>query len=171
MTQFKLGDRVVRFRDPWGSGNLGVEGIVTRVTMDDCEEQIYVSYNSRGTGISYEVKNFELVQTKAQPHKHADIIKSWADGAEIEVRYPDEGNLWRACPNPLWSTVHEYRVKPTPKPDTFSYIAVNDEYGVRRFTNLKDAQLYIGHQTEQFTILKLTYDGETGKVKEREIVE
>ena len=172
MAQFKVGDKVVRFRDPWDSGNLGIEGIVTRVIMDDSYgEQIYVSYDNVGTGSSYEAENFELVQTKAQPHKHAEIIKAWADGAEIEVRYPNEGNLWRDCPNPLWSRVHEYRVKPAPKPDYANYIAVNNEYGVRRFSELDDARLHICKKPEEFTILKLTYDGETGKVKAREIVQ
>ena len=168
MTQFKVGDKVVRFRDPWGSGNVGVVGVVTDVLSST---EIRVSY-TEGSVASYESCNFNLANTSnKQPHKHAEIIKHWADGAEIEVRYPNEGNLWRDCPNPLWSTVHEYRVKPIPKPDTFSYITVNNDYGVHRFTNLKDAQLHIGHQTEQFTILKLTYDGETGKVKAREIVQ
>ena len=169
MTQFKVGDKVVRFRDPWGSGNVGVVGVVTDVLSST---EIWVSY-TEGSVASYESCNFHLANTTGkQPHKHAEIIKAWTDGAEIEVRYPDEGNLWRACPNPLWSAVHEYRVKPTPKPDTDRYIVVNDEYGVKWFEYLTDARSYAkSKQPDESTILKLTYDGETGKVNAREIVE
>lgn len=172
MAQFKVGNKVVRFCDPWGSGNLGVEGIVTRVIDDNYGEQIYVSYDSVGTGSSYEAQNFKLVQTKAQPHKYAEVIKAWADGAEIEVKYPSE-TTWRACVNPIWDLVHEYRVKPTPEPDPDrnEYIAVNADYGVRRFSKIDAARSYISKEPEKFTLLKLTYDGETGKVKAREIVE
>lgn len=47
------------------------------------------------------------------PHKHAAVIKAWADGAEIEVREP--GGPWRKpLENPLWFTDREYRVKPKP---------------------------------------------------------
>lgn len=112
MTQFKVGDKVVRFRDPWGSGNIGVVGVVTDVLSST---EIRVRY-AEDSVASYKSCNFNLASTTdKQPHKHAEIIKAWADGAEIEVRYPNEGNLWRDCPNPLWSRVHEYRVKPTPK--------------------------------------------------------
>lgn len=165
MTQFKVGDKVKCIECNWGNCN---PDTVYEI------EQIFgggASLTLCNDRLVYASTRFVLAEQKNQPHKHAEIIKAWADGAEIDVRYPNEGNLWRDCPNPLWSTAHEYRVKPIPKPDTFSYIAVNDDYGVRRFTNLEDAQLYIGHQTEQFTILKLTCDGETGKVKAREIVE
>lgn len=172
MTQFKVGDKVVRFRDPYNSGRIGLEGTVTRVTMDDdCVEQIYVSYDGKGTAISYEAKNFKLVQTKAQPRKHAEVIKAWADGAEIQIKYSDEPNKWHACANPTWDEHHEYRVKTEPKPDYANYITVNNEYGVRRFSELDDARFHTCKKPEEFTILKLTHDGETGKVKAREIVQ
>lgn len=44
-------------------------------------------------------------------HKHAEIIKQWADGAQIQ--YEDCG--WRDCNNPAWDVGTEYRVKP-PEP-------------------------------------------------------
>jgi len=46
-----------------------------------------------------------------QPHKHADVIKAWADGAIVQYRsdsYPD----WDISLNPRWSKELEYRVKP-----------------------------------------------------------
>lgn len=50
------------------------------------------------------------------PHKHAEVIKAWADGAEIQWKSP--GDLWVSLPensSPAWSTNFEYRVKPQPK--------------------------------------------------------
>ena len=48
-------------------------------------------------------------------HKHAELIKQWADGAEIQVRVEDE---WCDVFNHTWGVSAEYRVKPkkwTPK--------------------------------------------------------
>ena len=53
------------------------------------------------------------------PHKHADVIKAWADGAEIQYRCKSnrtEWSEWMPCNGPSWSTANEYRVKPTPVP-------------------------------------------------------
>lgn len=45
------------------------------------------------------------------PHKHAAVIKAWADGAQIERR---TGDLWVPMPS-IHSTLYdcEYRIKPT----------------------------------------------------------
>lgn len=45
-----------------------------------------------------------------KPHKHAELIKAWADGAEIEGFI---NNIWLSIPSPLWNEVIEYRVKPS----------------------------------------------------------
>lgn len=51
-----------------------------------------------------------------KPHKYADIIKAWADGAEIQVRDPEFSNpTWTDCNpnNPGWHLVGvEFRIKP-----------------------------------------------------------
>lgn len=47
-------------------------------------------------------------------HKHAEIIKAWADGADIEVKHPSNGSWWDAKP-PLWDLAYEYRIKPEAK--------------------------------------------------------
>jgi hypothetical protein len=49
------------------------------------------------------------------PHKHAAVIKAWADGATIEVRHrqwPDDE--WYIATTPGWDLALEYRVKPKP---------------------------------------------------------
>lgn len=44
-----------------------------------------------------------------QPHKHAAIIKAWADGETIEVQI---GEDWQKVINPLFRIEAIYRVKP-----------------------------------------------------------
>ena len=44
-------------------------------------------------------------------HKHAELIKAWADGAEIQV-YTD---VWRDYLSPLWKLNLDYRIKPEEK--------------------------------------------------------
>lgn len=58
----------------------------------------------------------------SNPHKHAAVIKAWADGADIEFRNPccsgEVNNGWIPlssgviCAN--WYNEYEYRVKPMP---------------------------------------------------------
>lgn len=64
-----------------------------------------------------------------KPHKHAELIKAWADGAEIEVRVLNTNrgwSDWQDDPNPCWVTsgriYYEYRIKPEPKPDVVKYL-------------------------------------------------
>jgi hypothetical protein len=47
-------------------------------------------------------------------HKHAELIKAWADGAEIECK-ADSSNLndWIPCLHPFWDDDSvEFRIKP-----------------------------------------------------------
>ncbi len=49
-----------------------------------------------------------------KPHKHAELIKAWADGAEIEV----SSNLtnWTSVYHPNWHLENaRYRIKPQKK--------------------------------------------------------
>lgn len=43
------------------------------------------------------------------PHEYADVIKAWADGAEIEWK---NGNKWEPIEKPNWIDQYVYRVKP-----------------------------------------------------------
>ena len=45
-------------------------------------------------------------------HKHAELIKAYADGAEIE--YKDVDGCWYLINNPVWHNHFEYRIKPEP---------------------------------------------------------
>ena len=46
-----------------------------------------------------------------KPHKHADVIKQWADGAEIQFYFENEED-WRYVESPQWHKGTKYRVKP-----------------------------------------------------------
>jgi hypothetical protein len=49
----------------------------------------------------------------SKPHKHSDLIKLWADGAEIQVKA--HKLAWEDRENPLWDMDREYRIKPEKK--------------------------------------------------------
>jgi len=48
-----------------------------------------------------------------KPHKHAEFIKAWADGAEIEFR-TDDRREWKTTTSPAWNEYTQYRIKPQP---------------------------------------------------------
>lgn len=46
-----------------------------------------------------------------KPRAHAEVIKAWADGAQIEYRSPGAVK-WIDAPDPAFIEDYEYRVKP-----------------------------------------------------------
>ena len=48
-------------------------------------------------------------------HKHAELIKKWADGAKIQIKY-SENEDWKDV-DPTWIEHFEYRIKPEEKND------------------------------------------------------
>ena len=95
------------------------------------------------------------------PHKHADLIKAWADGAEIEFRWYclDE---WKIITNPRWDQDCEYRINPKPRPDVVDYVRVG------AFHRISVSELEWARETN--SNLKLTFDGKTGKLKAAEVI-
>ena len=95
------------------------------------------------------------------PHVHAELIKAWADGAEIEALTLHD---WKDCFQPRWSPSCEYRIKPEPKPD-FVYYITHDASGAHT------SELF-GSVSRDLTLvsLKLTFDGETLKLKSAEVL-
>lgn len=45
-------------------------------------------------------------------HKHAEVIKAWADGGDIQVRSPHSMSAWVDSNQPAFAETFEYRVKP-----------------------------------------------------------
>ena len=87
-------------------------------------------------------------------HKHAELIKAWADGAEIQIK--DKQTGWEdLCYTPSWRNDFEYRIKPEPKPDV-----------------VEDTDLWRtnGYDMTEVGRFRLTFDGETGKLKSAEVL-
>lgn len=60
-------------------------------------------------------------------HKHAELIKAWADGAEIQVQEPN--GLWRDT-DPLWTEDRKYRIKSTPPKREWVGLTDEDIYSI-----------------------------------------
>jgi len=97
-----------------------------------------------------------------KPHKHAELIKAWADGAEIQERYakgkhPDDFD-WVDFDGD-WSFAHsneyDFRIKPEPKPDVVM---------------LAGASTLNVRYKDNYPNLKLTFDGETRELKSAEVL-
>ena len=92
-----------------------------------------------------------------KPHKHAELIKTWADGAEIEFRWGDEE--WVATSYPEWNPEAQYRIKPEPKPDYR-----------RWFVFHHDRPCIYPHSKEEPANIVLIFDGETNELKSAKVI-
>jgi hypothetical protein len=92
-----------------------------------------------------------------KPHKHAEVIKAWADGEAIQLC--DNGR-WFDVTGPSWSLSTEYRIKPQPKLDTILFGRIASDGKTSQFLNWRIPR----------DNLKLTFDGETGKLKSAEVL-
>lgn len=97
------------------------------------------------------------------PHKHAGLIKMWADGADIQLL---TSSGWFDAPFPRWWEDHEYRLKPEPKPDVVLY-GVVDSVDSRCIPSLHFVGPVNGNPNNN---IKLIFDGETGKLKSVEVI-
>lgn len=159
MAKFKVGDKVVERGFPdkvflvtstKGGGNF----ISINYSISD--------HNSRDFKLYKEPK---MKQPKTEqppkktPHKHAKLIKAWADGAIIESKSKADGN-WYVPITPIWLDDYEYRIRPEPKPDVVRHACVDAQGNVSHSSLVK---FYSDN-------LKLTFDGETGKLKSAEVI-
>jgi len=94
-----------------------------------------------------------------KPHKHAELIKAWADGAEIE-RYDHEDKDWLDDEQPIWYEADEYRIKPEPKSDVVTYYSIDT-----------DGVWWRTYQTDNMKPnIAITFDGETRQPKSAEVL-
>lgn len=96
---------------------------------------------------------------------HAELIKAWADGATVQAKAAN--GEWFDCRTPSWFPQDEYRIRPEPRPDVTLYCWVDNLV-------LDDPNLYgfITNAREHYKgdNLRLTFDGETGKLKSAEVI-
>lgn len=96
-------------------------------------------------------------------HKHYDCIVAWAKGKTIQRNFsPVDGwEDWTSKKSPSWHENAEYRIKPEPKPDLIKYIVTEAiSEGVCRWDSA----------TYAYANLRLTFDGETGRLKSAEVL-
>lgn len=63
-----------------------------------------------------------------KPHKHAEVIKAWADGHEIQF-LNFVTNEWSDVTNPTWRSDREYRVKQQKKKISVAVVICADRDG------------------------------------------
>ena len=96
--------------------------------------------------------------TMGKPHKHAELIKAWADGATIERQNRVDG-VWDEEVYPCWEDEYAtFRIKPEPKPDVVEY------YQLLRGDN--EAQ----RVRKEYANLEIIWDGETGELKSAKVL-
>ena len=85
-----------------------------------------------------------------KPHKHAELIKAWADGAQIEFRTsfhipgPGGGTCftdWKSKLHDSWHEHIQYRIKPEPKPDYDGFYVVGLNFQLDKVLNKQMAEL------------------------------
>lgn len=103
-------------------------------------------------------KEKPMQQTK-QPRKHAELIKAWADGAEIQFKTGGDWLSFEEIEVPSWLDNFEYRIKPEVKPDVVKYYKATTGVTVNQYNPTK------------YSNLKLTFDANTGKLKTAEVIE
>jgi hypothetical protein len=59
-----------------------------------------------------------------KPHKHAELIKAWADGHTIQRQSKIDGRWWDQD-DPEWDEDYEYRIKPEEKPPVVRWLWAN----------------------------------------------
>lgn len=85
-----------------------------------------------------------------KPHKHADIIHAFADGATIQCYSPNTSSWYDIVPKNFFEE-NKYRIKP-------EHIAVNFYYENGVFQKCQDSSCPDKHE------LEVTYDDETDKI-------
>ena len=90
-----------------------------------------------------------------QPHKHAHLIKAWADGAEIQ--HLGLLGKWYDSEPPEWFDDGIYRIKPEDVVLSGWIEKTGDGSQFFAFNHPNDN-------------IKLTFDGATGKLKSAEVI-
>ena len=93
------------------------------------------------------------------PHKHAELIKQWADGATIQFK-PHTCLYWKEVAEPNWNDWCDYRVKAEPTPDVVRY----------QFVTNVNTRACIGPDARSIANLMLVFDGETGALKDAQVL-
>jgi hypothetical protein len=103
-------------------------------------------------------------ETKMKPHKHAEVIKAWADGHTIQ--WKDAFGDWNDIVYPRWDGMDfEFRIKPEPKPDVAKYFIFDTEDKTP-----VDVELVTFSSFCRNKVIEVVWDGETGELKSSEVL-
>ena len=103
-------------------------------------------------------------QSTKTPHVHAELIKAWADGAEIQFFNPAT-NEWTDIESPDWMPHVQYRIKPEKKPNI--YVTFNASIQLETLTvAVKEAW----HDSSVSDNFQLTFDGDSGQLIAAEVI-
>ena len=103
------------------------------------------------------------------PHKHAELIKQWADGAQIEFFDSNHSAKWQEVDYPVWNDWTQYRVKPEQKPDKILYGYIKDFDEVITYA-ARSRALRLVSVPHTYLGVEYTFDGNTGKLKSIKMV-
>lgn len=128
-----------------------------------------------GTTGEISLDGYISTKEKTMKHKHAEWIKKWLDGEEVEYTWGTKVHHFPVESLDIFDNVNlrdiEFRVKPQPKPDVVMWAKADK-------ARMGDEDAYIscaylnpdGVYLKQIPNLKITYDGETGKPKSVELL-
>lgn len=118
-----------------------------------------------------------LNKETTERHPHADLIIQWANNPKIKFEFFSKNTkTWQEVSFPNWHANLDYRIKP--KPDVIVYTNIGKDGQAHHSagcwtqemppkSNEFNTQFVTEHTPYKvITKLKLTYDGETGKLKE-----
>ena len=109
-------------------------------------------------------------ENKLIPHVHAEVIKQWASGDQIE--WSDSADIWHETLDPSWNVLRLYRVKPKPPKDIELYARASAFHGMDTSLMISAYSLLTNFSTDFNLIdnLKLVFCGVTGKLLQAELV-
>ena len=92
-------------------------------------------------------------------HKHAELIKAWADGAQIEFKCGEEWLDFMSGTN-NWHESMEYRIKPR-EFENGAFYPVTLDLGLRHIAiYLRNGNFYLTEQDGRYSIDDLTWVGD-----------
>jgi hypothetical protein len=74
-------------------------------------------------------------------HPHCEIIKAWADGAEIQWYHEYEQRWYDHIDPPSWSSAQRYRIKPKVEYKLYLYTTSTGEKAVCAFNKAHNSLL------------------------------
>lgn len=77
--------------------------------FEECDGKWY--HITSAPSWNWSLVTYRIAPPKLVPHKHAEAIKAWADGAKIEYRKKTH-YAWAPTPHPAFCGDWEYRVAP-----------------------------------------------------------